>query len=275
MEEIINEVNFWWALDREEKTVIPYELFWGNSILPSKFVYDDWIINNQWRSWEYAYSCVFFWEANSINEIRFDKKIKEVVKWETLADYAEKTWRLNKKSWAYLIDWPKVSRELWLIDWYTQVDWLDNIKRAIYENWPVWIWSNSFNWSKALKAPYYVSEGKSYWHKAILVGYDDEKQILIWENSYWKELFDKWRFYIPYNLIHLLYSTKTANFINDNRFKILNYYLQESKKMNSTIFYNSHIKNENDELNKWLAKLASQIRYIWKINSKELLELIK
>ena len=275
---ILTQQNFWWAFDKKEDTLIPYELFGAKTNdLPSFFVLDDWIVNNQWKSWEYAYSCVFFGEANSINEIYHNTPIlnqKQKVKWSYIADEAEKNGKLDKKTWAFLIDWPKESKRLWLIDWYAWVSSIEEIKNSIFNNRPVWVGSNSINWIETRKDNI-VKRWSWYGHKFIIIWYDDEKKYLICENSYGKELFDNGRFYLPYDLFDLLYPTKTANFINDTRFKILDWYLREAKKINHKAFYEIFIQKEKDTQKKWLAILATQIRYIWKINTNELKEFLK
>lgn len=269
---------FVWAADKVESTLVPYELVWWDIVLPIRYIYSDWLVNHQWLDDNTKYCCVFFWEANSINEIRNKLKLLKPlgeVKWEHISNYAERIWRLDRKSWALLIDWPKTSKDLGLIDWYAQCNTIDDVKKALVEQWPIWVWSNKIDWKYTMNSPYIVREWKSYWHKFIIVWYDDEKRYFICENSYWKELFDNWRFYLKYENFNLLFNTKTANFINDNRFKLLDEYLKLTKSMSYKKFYEVYIKGENNNLKLWLKKLAAQIRYIKKINSKELLELIK
>ena len=268
------EKILWGAIDKEEPTLIPYELFWSNKPLPTKFRYNDSRVNNQAQPW-YEYSCVFFWEANSINEIRNKQKIPWIVKGETLADKAERLWILDKTKWALLINWPKLSKSEWLIDWYVGCFTLEDVKRWLVEQWPIWVWSNQINRDETMKSPFIATKKSSYGHKFIIVWYDDEKKLLICENSYWPQLFDWWRFYIRYEDFDLLYQTKTANFIKDTRFQKLDDYLKLTKAMKMDEFHKQHYETETNQLNKMLKRLAMQIRYIWKINTKELLELIK
>ena len=268
------EKMLWGAFDKIDPTLIPYELFLWNAQLPKKFRYDDSRANNQAQPW-YEYSCVFFWEANSINEIRNKQKIPWIVKGETLADKAERLWILDKTKWALLIDWPKLSKLEWLIDWYVWCFTLEDIKRWLVENWPIWVWSNQINWNETMKPPFIATRKPSYWHKFIIVGYDDETKLLECENSYGTQLFKWWRFYIKYEDFDLMYPTKTANFIKDTRFQKLDDYLKLTKSMRADEFYRLHIKDEKNNLYKWLAILASQIRYIKKINTKELKDLLK
>jgi len=263
-----------WALDIKSERMIPYELVGFQSSLPSSFAYNDNLVNWQGLTKETAFACVFFGEANSINEIRYKQGIKGIVKWEIIANYAELKGRLDRKVWALLIDWPKCSLELQYIDGYAQCETIQDVKQALVNQWPVWVWSNQINRTKTSKSPYIVVAWDSYWHKFVIVWYDDNKSVFICENSYWPNKFDNWRFYLKYENFNLLFYTKTVNFINEDRIKRVNLYIRMCKTMKHKEFYEKYYITELNKDEKMLKQLAMQIVYIWKVNTESLKELL-
>ena len=255
----------WWCIDTGEIPVVQYEISWWWE-LHTSFILQDNKVVDQSLDKRYWYACVFFGEANACNEVYNQKKIQKTVSWEHIAEYAIAKKLLDIYKWAAIIDWPKAAVALWLIDWYAQVETVQDIKQALVNEWCVSVWSNRINWNK-VRETYIVEEWNSYWHKFIIVWYDDNKKYFICENSYWIDKYDKWRFYLQYKDIWLLYNTKTVWIVNNNNFKLLDKYLKLSKQLKYKE-YSEHNKNLIwDE--KMIANIAGQIRYIGKVNNKK------
>lgn len=260
------------CFDIKDDRYIPYEIImklWSNNgALPSSFEYDDWRVVNQNLNPKYYYACVFFGEANWINEILNFKWMPFSVEGEEIADEAIKQWKLDITQGALLIDGPKVSLSLWLINWYANITTIEEAKHGLINQGPIAVWSNSIDWDITLEN-WIVTKWKSYWHKVIIVWYNEE--WFLCENSYW----DNKRFLLKYEDFDLLFYTKTVNFINDDRFNLINYYINEAKKMWYKDFLDWYVFNKPDWIPKMLWMLASQIVFLKKVNNKELLKLIK
>lgn len=254
----------WWVIGEWDKPIIEYELVWTSESLPEEFILNDWVVSNQSLNKKYHYACVFFWESNIINEIYKIKMIPKKVSWEHIADYAIEKWWLDINAWALLSDWPKASFNLWLIDWYAQVNTIEDIKKALVNEWAVWVGSNKINWIETNKWDFVVVPWSWYWHKFSIVWYN--KKWFICENSYWMD-FNKWRFTLLYKDFWLLYNTKIVDIINNNNFKLLNKYLKLSKELKYKEYSEHNNKLSWDE--KMIANIAGQIRYIGKVNNKK------
>jgi len=274
----MNNNDFTWVLDTQktyDNRNIPFILFGDNERLPDMCIYNDYRVNHQGLEKATKYACVFYWEANTINEIRYRKKINKLVDWKDIAYRAIEDWVYNAEKGAYLIDWPKISKRMGLIDWYTVCNSLEDIKQAIYLNWPVWVGSNQVNWSETNKNNFIVVKWKSYGHKFIIVWYDDLLKTFTCENSYWKSVFDNWRFYLKYDDLDLLFQTKTSNFINDDRFLKLDKFKNLAHSMKFDKYYEYVLKPQDNNLDKMLSRLAMQMIYVWKVNTKSLLQYIE
>lgn len=268
------EQFFKWCLwEKEDKLSIDYELMWANKEIPSKYVLNDNYLQDQSLLEETAYMCTAFANTSWANEI-LHKRLNPT-KYNGLKLWAYMVWKwlLDTKAWAYIIDAVKSSKEMWIINGYTTVRTLEEIKSAIANDRPVVCGSNKINRKLTFPAPYIAVRWDSYWHCFFISWYDDEKQVLICENSYWI-LFDKGRFYIKYSDIDILFPSKFAIYIDDTNFNKLNELIKQAKKWGNIEFYNLYIKHKTwTERMLWM--LAAQIVFIKKINSKELKELIK
>lgn len=266
--------------DKQDERNIPYEFIakiWViNNDLPSSYILRDESVLNQNIAEKYYYACVFFGEANNINEIYNKFGINRVItKWVDLADEAIDEWVLDIKKGANLIDWPKLAKKMNLINWFASINWLDEIKQALVNHWPVSVWSNLIDWEETQTNNNIVAKGWSYWHKFIIVWYDDTQKLLICENSYWKELFYKWRFYLRYDDLNLLFNTKTVNFINNDIMELINFYITKAKELWYKEFTENYIINKPDWIPKAIATLSAQIVFLKKVDKEKLLELIK
>lgn len=154
------------------------------------------------------YMCVFFSNSHNSNIMNFLEWSETRTTWKELWLEAEKEKMLDVKSWTYLVNWPKFLKMKGLISGYSKVSSLDEIKDSIFSGKPVSVWSNKIKWSLVKKAPFTVVEWNSYWHAFIIIGYDDDKEHFILKNSYWKDEFDNWKFYLKYENIDLLFDSK-------------------------------------------------------------------
>lgn len=266
--------------DKVDERNIPYELicklWWVNNELPKSYILNDGFILNQDILEKYYYACVFFWESNNINEIYNKFWIRRIItNWKDLADEAISKWVLDIKQGAFLIDWPKIAKDMGLINWFAIVSALEEIKHSIVNFWPISVWSNSIDWKETLTNNNIAVAWSSYGHKFIIVWYDDEKELLICENSFWKNYNDNWRFYLKYSDLWLLFNTKTVNFINNDKFEMINFYIDKAKTLWYKDFTETYIIWKPDWIPKMLATLSAQIVFLKKLNKQELLELIK
>lgn len=224
-------------LDKRNYQYGLFETLWTQ--LPKKVLLNDWKITNQWYA-RYWYWCVAFSTTNWINEILYTLKEEKdpIVLFEEMVSKK----LLDIKKGAYIIDWPKTSKLLGWITWYLQVNTLREIKDSLYKKRPLVIWSNKINWSLTKKFPHIAIEWNSYWHRFLIVWYDDDKQLLTCENSYW-DTFDYWRFYISYDDIWLLFPSKFSLYIDKaDNFSKLKEYIKEAKSIWYVNYTNNMVK---------------------------------
>lgn len=269
----MEELFVWCIWDKPDALWIDYEIMWANWELPSKAVLNDQWLQNQSLDEKTKYMCTAFSNTSWANEILSKRMVDKKHKWIELWMYMVTKWLLDIKAWAYIIDACKCAKEQWIINWYTTVKTLNEIKSAIANDRPVMVGSNQINRKETLNAPYIAIRGSSYWHAFFIAWYDDEKKLLICENSYWDK-FDNWRFYIKYEDLDILFSGKFAVYIDDTNFNKLNILIKEAKIWWYKDFYDLYIKWKTWE-DKMLAMLAYQLVFIKKVNNKELLNLIK
>jgi len=223
----------WWAFDssdgRDYKYSDIFEVVWS---IENKTKIIDRIddYQNQWLEEITKYMCVFYNSTHWTN-------ILNNIEWSDVFQNAKELWLeaidkklLNPKSWAYVVNWPKLLKQKWLIKWYALIHTLDEIKHSIDNNRPVSTWSNRIDWKYGLKAPYILREWASYWHAFLIIWYDDNKQVLIIKNSYWKWIFDEWKNYLKYKDLYLLFHSKYS--LIDAEDPILTYKKQIMKDIN-------------------------------------------
>jgi len=237
-----------WALDKSDERDYKYSdvfewVVWA--ILPTWKIIDLWTdYQNQSLEEITKYMCVFYNTAHWTNILNIIEWSEVFSKWKDLWLEAIDKWLLNPKSWAYIVNWPKLLKSKGLIKWYTLIHTLEEIKHSIAQNKPVSTWSNKINWRAWLKAPYILSEWPSYWHAFLIIWYDDDKELLTIKNSYWKWKFDNWKNYLKYSDIWLLFNSKYS--LIDSEDPILTYKkkimdwinLEEAKKMFELWYWN-------------------------------------
>lgn len=188
----------------------PRDYYLGNAWIqeqkPSKFLMKVKRFINQNVIW-YKSSCTAQATSEAWNTQRKLKADKNTHSWFNLWDIMKALWLWAEWRWAYLIDALKQWEKEWVIDWYYRVKTHEEIKSALYKWHTIVTWSNKINWSKIKNTNYVVTEvSKWYWHAFYIPGwlnnfiYDIYKWAYPCANSYWEEYWDKWMFYIPYEL---------------------------------------------------------------------------
>lgn len=182
--------------------------------LPEKFEIEDNIYISQDKDW-YKMSCSAQATINAANSARMIKADSRRDESEDLRDKVVEKWIAG--NWgSYLIDIIKEAKESGIIDAYYQVDTLNDILNAIYIGCSIITWTNKINWYNARK---WLVEKAEKWtgHAFCIIGWDKTKKIgnSVWalkcKNSYWIEVYDKWCFWIPFNLVEtILFNTKKA-----------------------------------------------------------------
>ena len=176
-------------------------IFWIQKTYPRKYIMDKWIYQNQWLEEITKMMCVFYSTAHWNNEQNIIEWSKVRINWKDFWLQAKENKLLNPKKWALLKNWPAFAKTLKYISWYSLVQELEEIKDSIINNRPIVVWTNKANWKTTRKVPYTLELWTSYWHAFVIVWYDDDYEwwCLICKNSYWKEVYDNWKFYIRYS----------------------------------------------------------------------------
>jgi len=259
--------------EKEDLLWIDYEIMGdGNNTIPLKYSINDNYLQDQSLKRRTAYMCTAFAATSWANEVLHKYNFPKRYSWEVLGEYMVTKGLLDVNFWAYLIDAVKCAKELKYLDGYTTVRTIEQVKLAISHNKPLVVWSNRIDWKFTEKSPFIVREKASYWHAFLVTWYDDETQLLECENSYWNK-FNKWRFYIKYSDFHLLYPSKFALHINDDKFIKLNNLIKDAKVKGYKSFMDELMTKSWRE--RMYYELASQLVFLKKVNNKKLLELIK
>ena len=214
------------------------EICW-NIDLPEEFKIDlESDYQNQWLEEITKYMCVFFSSTHWVNIMNsLENCWEEVYKWKDIWLKAHELWRLDLTKWAAIQDWPKTVRDLNHINSWFLVQWIEEIKQALYNKHLVVVWSNQLNWKEAILKPW-----KSYWHAILIIGWNKEWFII--KQSYGKERWNKWTQILPYEYLDKLYFSKYALVDNPNSIllykqKIMdNIKLESAKKAFENWFYN-------------------------------------
>lgn len=183
------------------------EILWADIKFPKRVLLTDNEIQNQAQGNDYN-SCVFYSNSSNSNILNHYEWSDIYISWKDLAIKAERKGYLDRKAWAYLSTWPKLLKEEWYITGYFKVNTLEWYKTAIVNKQPVSLGSNQIDWSKAKKYPFIAEWPTGSWHAFEGVGYDDENEWIICQNSYTDKMYDKWRFYIKYEDWDLLFPSK-------------------------------------------------------------------
>ncbi len=197
----------WWALDIIDPRDYVYRVrAWWNKLdtLSKKIINLESDYQNQWLNVNTRMWCVFYGSWHSNNNNKYTKEVDNL----SLCNIAIKKWLLDIKKWAYVSSWPKLLKQLWIINWYLLTLWLDNIIDAINNGSCIVAWSKKINWRKTEQNNWYAIINKWSAHIFSIIWYDNIKKILICKNSYWKHRYNKWNFFINYKDINCLFYSK-------------------------------------------------------------------
>lgn len=223
-----------WAFDEVDERLYNYdEMCWNDNDLndlKSFIILDNKDIQDQFKDW-YNYWCVFYSSSQNDNYCNERDWIKDKTKWSELCEIAEQKDMWDRKSWALLINWPKLLKELWYIKGYAWCNSIELIKIALNKNEPIHCWSNKINWAKTKISKDKIAViDKWYWHCFHIIGYNDWDTVIYWsriipscvfickDNS---NNYDNWFFYLRYENFNALFTNKVV-FIND--IKVLDTY---------------------------------------------------
>lgn len=258
------EVN--WAKDIYDSRNYLYSDVCWNVDLPDYVLLDSWEFQNQAKDW-YSMGCVFYSWSENDNYLNLKEWFPSRSKWSDLCDIAKEKWLWSPTDWAYLINAPKLLKEKWLIDWYTQVTTHEEIKQSLANKKPVHTWSSQINRTETKKAPFIAV--MTWWasHCFHIIGYDDSKKLYICKNSYWNTNYDKWLFYINYSDLDCLMNTRIS-FINKNEktnLQIIKEYRVKMKNYKKS--YDEFLQDKSVKDYK-LRQIAFQANFGMKINTK-------
>lgn len=173
--------------------------------------------------------CVAYWTTEWINESRKQLGFKWGKNPETLAGYIRTNLDPNiDKQGTYIINWPKWARKLWWLEWYSQVNTIEEMKKALAFGMTISTGTNKLSWAKTRSNNYIAVEGKWGWHFINIVWYDTENTLtwsdgiehewgyFIIENTWGKKWGDNWYYYLPFSYaLKVLFNTKKALLIDE------------------------------------------------------------
>lgn len=199
----------------------------GTTILPDFILNDDWEIQDQYKA-GYPMWCVYFSTSMNDNQLNQSDWISDRSKgW----DLCDKSDTRSSTQWDLIINWPKLAKELKLIDWYFQLKNVSETMASLVNGLNIHCGSNTINWSETNKSPYIANISSGSWHCFHIIGYNKwneveykwrkiPKDVFICKDSSF--MFDNWFFYIRIeDFEKALFFTK-LNFIN-NKEIILQY----------------------------------------------------
>ena len=200
-----------YARDTVDERDYEYEaVFWNEVILPAICIIDDGDYQNQWLEEITRNMCVYFSNAHWSNIMNHFEGSDVRIQWKDLWLKALELWRLDVDEWAYISDWPRTLRDLWLIKGWVKVSSINSIKSSIVNQRPVAVGSNQIDWKTWYTKPYVLWWPKWGWHAVLIIWYDDSYEwgCFIIKNSYWDEKYDWGKMYLPYKDLDLLFPSR-------------------------------------------------------------------
>lgn len=196
----------------DERDWIYSELCGASNIeYPKEFVIDD-IEDYQDQSLqkETWYGCVFFstnhW-VNILNELEW--VWEENYSWVDFCKTAVSSRLLDVDSWAAIQNWPSLAKQLKRISGWAKIQ-TNEFKHSLFVlRQPIVVWSKSMDWSNTI-----LKEKAAYWHAFLIIGWNATGWIV--KNSYWKKVWDNWKFILPYELEGLLFPSKYSLIDEEN-----------------------------------------------------------
>lgn len=255
--------------------------------LPRSFVLDNWFTSNQWPT----NLCVAFGSAEGRDEGAdfYDLPLEEL-HIET-ADYIEANLDSKiRERGTYIVNWPKALKAMGKIHSYFQTDTLWEIKRAIYLGCPVQSGTNKASWSKTAKNAVVVNEA-GWGHHMNIVWFDDDMTradgfwnvytgFLIIENTWWARWWDKWRYYLPYQLVDtILFNTKKgiivdATKVSERAQNLVNNIENEINKIEDK-WNNRYFHLIKDKIKNWYTPIFNDLFEDTTLNAWEIKTLIE
>lgn len=191
--------------------------FGGAESSPFKVIWQGLQIQNQWLKSITKMACGSFQIVHATNAMNIEE-------WLLLRISGERHWLQFVEEYAakYLKDYGKdpleygsilqdqlaFGRASGYIDSYYKVRGVDQMESAIDRNQVISTGSNKISRKSTAKSPFYAVRTKNgSGHLFCIVGYNKINRYFIAVNSYGTEKYDNWLFYIPYDMIDVLYST--------------------------------------------------------------------
>lgn len=198
-----------YAVDKvDNRDYSVWVILWQSENLPDKVLLQDNEVQDQSIDESTEYGCVFFTGSTISNTMNYLNKEKQRISGKELCSIAENKGLLDRKKWAYISSSPKLLKELWYIEAYARAKSLYDVKLSLSKNKPIQTWSVRINRTKTKENDDIVVSWSSYGHSFTICGYDDEREVLICENSYGIDDFHNWYFYIKYDDFSLLFESK-------------------------------------------------------------------
>ncbi len=196
-----------YAIDKiDDRDYDAETLLWAVENLPKQvFLKDDEIQNQRIKD---PMGCVFYTWSSISNTMNYIAWESQRISWHDLSAIAIERKLLNPKKWAFISSSPKLLKDLWYITAYANCNSLNQIRLALFHKKPVQTWSRRIDWKETRANNNIAIEWSVYWHSFFICWYDDNKKLLICENSYWEESYTNWYFFIKYEDINLLFNWK-------------------------------------------------------------------
>ena len=206
----------WGAIDCIDERNYSYsEIAWSEDQLKDYVMLNDWVIQDQNKAW-YTMWCVYFASSMHDNYCNWrDKNEKRSLWWEL----CELSSTRSATLWDFLINWPKLLKKLWLIEWYFQINSIEDAKKALNAWKPIHVWSNKINrWLTRQDKDCIAVIWTWSWHAFHIIGYNQSwkekydapyrvpNNCFICKNS--SSWYDNWLFYIKFEDFDALFYTK-------------------------------------------------------------------
>lgn len=232
--------------------------------LPSRFILDNWFIQDQWKT----NHCVWYGSTEWRNESNnfFTLPTMDVLATETVEYIRDNLDSQIDERGTYIYNWPKALKAMWKIHSYYRVTSVDDIKRSLYLGCTVQTGTNKVSWSKTHKNAVAVVWA-GWGHHMNIVWYDDDMTRADWygnvytgffvvENTWGTVYGDKWKYYLPYEKIDdILFNSRFAMVVDS----------EAVSKRSKTLIDN--IEKELEEISYPSLELAIEE---WLISSSEL-----
>lgn len=204
----------WGALDCIDERNYSYsEIAWNDVEIKDFVLLDDWVIQDQNKAW-YTMWCVYF--ASSMNDNYCNKRdwIQDRSLWWELCEMSSTR---SATLWDFLINWPKLLKKLDLIEWYFQINSIDEAKIALSNSQPIHCWTNKIDWWLTRQDniaviwswvwhAFHIIWFNATWNEKIDALHKIPNNCFICKNS--GTWYDNWFFYLKFEDFENLFYTK-------------------------------------------------------------------